>query len=122
MKINDSTYSTQLLQATKSRTVQQQGSPGSEAARVEKDPENQSQSRVQSRLDVSENAIALAKEQYAGQSSSGNASTQSNNQSNFSQYDEPSKQNQTAVAAYNTVDTLAQRENIKQVFGVNLFA
>jgi len=46
-------------------------------------------------------------------------SKQSNNQSS---YDSPSQQNQTAVAAYSSVGQIAQRENIQQVFGVDLFA
>lgn len=37
-------------------------------------------------------------------------------------YDLPSQQNQTAVAAYQAVGNAAQREDISQIFGVDLFA
>ena len=37
-------------------------------------------------------------------------------------YDQPSSQNRTAVSAYKQVDNLAQRENVQQLFGVDLFA
>ena len=37
-------------------------------------------------------------------------------------YDQPSQRNQTAVAAYQSIDNAEQRDNIAQVFGVDLFA
>ncbi len=40
----------------------------------------------------------------------------------FTDYDQPSEQNHTAVATYQHIDNLAQRENIQEVFGVDLFA
>lgn len=122
MKINDSTYSSQSLQATKSKALQPQAPYEPATSRVEKKVESNTSNQEQSRLDVNDNAIALVKEQYSAQASTGNSTQNNSNQSRFSQYDQPSKQNQTAVAAYSTVDNLAQRENIKDVFGVNLFA
>ena len=121
MKINDFNYSSQALQVKRTSAVQSQVQLEPAIKRAKNTVEDTSQSQEQTRLDVNENALALVKEQYSGQNTS-SSNTSSANQSNFSQYDQPSKQNQTAVAAYNTVDTLAQRENIKQVFGVNLFA
>ena len=121
MKINDFNYSSQALKAKKTSTVQSQVQLDPLIKRAKNSVEDTPQSQPQTRLDVNENALALAKEQYSDKNTSF-SNTPSANQSNFSQYDQPSKQNQTAVASYNTVDTLAQRENIKQVFGVNLFA
>ena len=46
----------------------------------------------------------------------------SNSNKQSASYDSPSQQNQTAVAAYSSVGQIAQRENIQQVFGVDLFA
>jgi len=122
MKINDSTYSSQSLQAIKSKALQPQVPYEPATNRVEKKVESNTPNQEQSRFDVNDNAIALVKEQYSAQASTGNSAQNNSNKSNFSQYDQPSKQHQTAVAAYSTVDNLAQRENIKDVFGVNLFA
>ena len=122
MKINDSIHSSQSLQATKSKALQSKTPYEAVSSRVEKKVESNTSNHEQPRFDVNDNAIALVKEQYSAQASTGNSTQDNSNQSRFSQYDQPSKQNQTAVAAYNTVDNLAQRENIKDVFGVNLFA
>lgn len=75
-------------------------------------------SRAQQRLDIDEQAIALVEQE---QSRTLNA-RQANSGSAQSDYDAPSPRNQSAVAAYHSVDTLAQRENVQQVFGVDLFA
>lgn len=114
MKINDSTYSSQPLHPTKSKGLQAKVLYEPTTSRVEKKVENNTSTHEQSRFDVNANAIALVKEQYSTHNHS--------NQSRFSQYDQPSKQNQLAVSAYSAVDNLEQRENIKDVFGVNLFA
>lgn len=46
-----------------------------------------------------------------------------NRQQNLnSSYDAPSQQNLTAISAYQSVDAIAQRDNIQQVFGVDLRA
>ena len=48
-------------------------------------------------------------------------SQQGNNQaSSKASYDSPSKQNQTAIAAYSSIDNITQRESIQQVFGIDL--
>jgi len=133
MKINDSTYSNQSLQAA--QRIAQQGkvqkiqAPSERAnTRVENNPQDSAQKGQQQRFDADSSAIALVESQLQSQSLSLPTQTGQGNQNNgaqqqgFSQYDEPSKQNQSAVAAYETVDNIAQRENVKQFFGVNLFA
>ncbi len=75
------------------------------------------------RLDIDEQAIALIeREQLPANNSASNSTQNSQNNSYNSGYDAPSNQNQLAVAAYQSVDTIAQRDNIEQVFGVDLFA
>jgi hypothetical protein len=75
------------------------------------------------RLDIDEQAIALVeREQLPANNSASNSTQNSQNNSYNSGYDAPSNQNQLAVAAYQSVDTIAQRDNIEQVFGVDLFA
>ncbi|WP_281558980.1 hypothetical protein [Thalassomonas sp. RHCl1] len=99
------------------------------------------------RLDVNEQAIALleqeaqqqgsqgldrqqAAEQFLGQDA-GQASGQgaqlqlfsdSSENSQGATYDRPSNQNLSAVAAYQSVNNIAQRDNVQQLFGVDLFA
>ncbi|WP_077338297.1 hypothetical protein [Pseudocolwellia agarivorans] len=142
MNINDSTYSNQALRAV-------QGTQGvgkaNEQVNVKPvvapvDENNQSSKsknleKDKSRFDVSEEAIALLEQQAElnsaqsgtglvarGENSSTNNSASDQQQAKSSQYDKPSQQNLSAVAAYQSVDNIAQRENIKQFFGVNLFA
>lgn len=83
-----------------------------------------SQSDVESRqrLDIDDQAIALIeREQLQPYNNGGNQKKAEQNNSVNSGYDTPSSQNQTAVAAYQSVDSIAQRDNIQQVFGVDLF-
>ncbi|WP_114326975.1 hypothetical protein [Candidatus Colwellia aromaticivorans] len=53
-----------------------------------------------------------------------NAAKYSLNSSTFSttDKDKPSPKNETAVASYQTVGNLAQRESVQQLFGVDVFA
>lgn len=82
--------------------------------------QNENQQKVsQERFDVDEQAIALVEQQL-----SASQSTYQNNrqgQSNTA-YDEPSQSNQTAVSAYKSVDSIAERESVQQAFGVDLYA
>lgn len=131
MNVTDSTYSNQALQVTQGvRKANQQANIKPVVARAEENNESSNVAKDKSRLDVSENAIALLQEQERFNPSLFEG-TQTNNQSNYqtsgqqssqSQYDQPSKQNLSAVAAYESVDNIAQRENVKQFFGVNIFA
>lgn len=144
MKINDSTYSNQSLLAAQG--TQGVGKANQQAVVAAVDENNESNKRKsvdkdKSRFEVSEKAIALLDEQAELKASAQSASVQSglelairadqnsssSSQANqtdqqHSQYDQSSQQNLSAVAAYQSVDNIAQRENIKQFFGVNLFA
>ncbi|ARD45627.1 hypothetical protein [Colwellia sp. PAMC 21821] len=79
------------------------------------------------RLDIDDQAIALIEREQLSQFESRNNSQRSSQQGGQSNsynsgYDSPSNQNQSAVAAYQSVDAIAQRDNIQQIFGVDLFA
>jgi len=111
--------------------AQQQGTRAAarETFNAEESQRQRSQADIDNRqrLDIDEQAIALIeREQSAGVDSRNNQSqsNQHNNQQNsyHRAYDAPSNQNQLAVAAYQSVNTIAQRDSIEQVFGVDLFA
>lgn len=72
------------------------------------------------RLDIDEQAIALVEREQLQSFNSPNLAADRNNAN--SGYDSPSVQNQSAVATYQSVGAIAQRENVQQVFGVDLFA
>lgn len=138
MNINDSTYSNQILRAAQG--TQGVGKANQQVNVKPVDENNQSNKskdleKDKSRFDVSEEAIALLEQQAdlnsaqsgtglvaRGENSSTNNPASDQQQAKTSQYDKPSQQNLSAVAAYQSVDNIAQRENIKQFFGVNLFA
>ena len=94
------------------------------------------------RLDVNEQAIALF-EQQVEQETSKQAGQQAEQQfgqqleqqtaqqlaqnadpqgSNGTGYDQPNNQNLNAVATYQSVNNIAQRDSVQQLFGVDLFA
>jgi hypothetical protein len=82
---------------------------------------SQTEANAQQRFDVDEQAIALIEREQLQPFNNREQQSQ-NTSSNNSGYDAPSNQNQSAVAAYQRVDSIAQRDNIQQVFGVDLFA
>ncbi|MFT6917970.1 MAG: hypothetical protein ACJA2G_000582 [Cognaticolwellia sp.] len=90
--------------------------------------ENQSQKSLsdintRQRLDIDEQAMALIEREPLSPYDSGKSSQQSYQQTSAnSGYDTPSSQNKLAVAAYQSVDAIAQRDSIQQIFGVDLFA
>lgn len=49
-------------------------------------------------------------------------STLSSNSFAATDQDKPSPKNETAVASYQTIGNLAQRESVQQLFGVDVFA
>ncbi|MFT6900421.1 MAG: hypothetical protein ACJAXS_000583 [Colwellia sp.] len=119
---------TQQVEKSNKQSAQQTQEQNKQAAQVE-------------RFDIDEQALALVEQaQFENQQAQLNQSSsrtflqnnnafsgQNNPQSankNVSQasYDSPSKQNQTAISAYSSIDNIAQREGIKQVFGVDLLA
>ena len=96
-----------------------------QSAEESKSQKSQLDVDTRQRLDIDEQVIALIeREQPPPYGNAGNNNAQQSNQQNSynSAYDAPSNQNKLAVAAYQSVDTLAARDNIEQVFGVDLFA
>lgn len=76
---------------------------------------NEKTQQQQERFDVSEKALEVVAKSYQAE--------QQNNQPDvLPSYDQPSQRNQTAVSTYQNVNNLSQREDIKSVFGVDLFA
>lgn len=105
--------------AQTSRQVSEQ----SNARAINPELESNKQSTPQrvDRLAADEQAIALVQ----ARQEQNQANTLQNSQSRSFQettYDQPSQRNQTAVAAYQQIDNAEQRDNIAQVFGVDLFA
>ncbi len=121
----------QVAQQRDRLRVQQETQQAQQSAQQAK--EQELKSNQVNRFDVDEKSLALVEEAQqrtaeAGQSNS-QLSSQTNNQSKQSSksntqtaYDSPSQQNKSAIAAYSSVDNIAQRENIQQVFGVDLLA
>ncbi|MBA6340195.1 hypothetical protein H4J59_04200 [Colwellia sp. MB02u-10] len=98
-----------------------------EALSSEESQKSPSDINTRQRLDIDEQAMALIERQPLSVYDSGNSSQQSPQQnyqqtSTHSGYDTPSSQNKLAVAAYQSVDAIAQRDSIQQIFGVDLFA
>ena len=93
------------------------------ASEENKNQQSQADINSRQRLDIDDQAIALIEREQLP-SSNGNSNRQANNQQNNSNsgYDAPPSQNQLAVAAYQSVGSIAQRDNIEQIFGVDLFA
>jgi hypothetical protein len=108
---------------------------------VQQTQEQSKQAQQVERFDIDEKALALVEQaQFESQqaqldqsslptiSSENNSLSQQGNSRSANQsssqanYDSPSKQNKTAVAAYSSVDNIAKRENIQQVFGIDLLA
>lgn len=93
------------------------------ASEENKNQQSQADINSRQRLDIDDQAIALIEREQLP-SSNVNSNRQANNQQNNSNsgYDAPPSQNQLAVAAYQSVGSIAQRDNIEQIFGVDLFA
>ena len=92
-----------------------------EQTRIEQEqkPENQEQqTSQQNRFDVDQQVLALVEEQQQQKPPKQESSASNKNTS----YDQPSNQNQTAVAAYQAVDSISQRDTIQQSFGIDLIA
>ena len=68
---------------------------------------------------IDEQAIALYEQSQASLSTKAQPSSESFSSEN---QDQPSAKNETAVANYQAVGNLAQRESVQKLFGVDLFA
>jgi len=85
----------------------------------ETEQEQASNKQVTPSIVIDEQAIALFEQSKASLSSN----AQSSNGSVFSaNQDQPSAKNETAVASYQAVGNLAQRESVQKLLGVDLFA
>jgi hypothetical protein len=94
-----------------------------EALSSEESQKSQSNINTRQRLDIDEQAMAILERQPLPPYDSRNSSQQTYQQtSTHSGYDTPSSQNKLAVAAYQSVDAIAQRDSIQKIFGVDLFA
>lgn len=83
---------------------------------------SQADNNSRQRLDFDEQAISLIERDQLAQFES-RTTGQSDQPNNFnSRYDSPSNLNKLAVAAYQSVGDIAQRDNIQQIFGVDLYA
>jgi hypothetical protein len=124
MQVTNTTNSAAKPAATQgiSSSVQAQEQRTRALAREENQTQkSQSEANSQQRFDVNEEAIALVEREQSQSYNNGGNQKQSGSDYN-SRYDSPSSQNQSAVAAYQSVDNIAQRDNVQQVFGVDLFA
>ena len=86
-----------------------------------------SNKQAQDSIVIDEQAIALYEQSQALQSSQSTSPTASTKESfsfeaSSASQDQPSAKNETAVASYQAVGNLAQRESVQQLFGVDLFA
>jgi hypothetical protein len=85
---------------------------------LEKD-QDRPKSTSATRIDADPQAITLFEQQNQTQAS---ASSNTASSSNSAAYDRPTEQNRSALAAYQRVDNQAQRDNVQQLFGVDVFA
>lgn len=113
-----------IVAPSNTSSVQAQGQRTRALAREENQSQkSQSDTNPQQRFDVDEQVIALVEREQLQPYNNGSNQKQSTNSKDYNNgYDAPSSQNQSAVAAYQSVDAIAQRDNIQQVFGVDLFA
>ena len=86
-----------------------------------------SNKQAQASIVIDEQAIALYEQSQALQSAQSTSPTESSKESfsfekSSASQDQPSAKNETAVASYQAVGNLAQRESVQQLFGVDLFA
>ena len=85
---------------------------------------NNKEQAQQTRFDVDQQALVQVEQYNQAQnaSSTNNANTNQSTSSTTRDYDQPSQQHQSAINRYQSVETLAQRDSIKQTFGVDLYA
>jgi len=136
MEINTSVSQNTPLVKSQGNNVQKPAPQSQAALRIEPDKQSTSANKSQ-RFDVDALALvtqeqqSLATELSSGLQSTNNSSgnTNASGSTNTSEsnnakgrYDQPSQQNKSAVAAYQSIGNQAKRDDIQQVFGVDLFA
>lgn len=72
------------------------------------------------RFDVDQQGLALVEQEYLSAQNNQQKNQQTENSS--TRYDNHVELNQTAISAYQSVDNIARKESIKQLFGVDLYA
>ncbi|WP_448566202.1 hypothetical protein [Thalassotalea ganghwensis] len=113
MEINRSSSFTPL--STSLQQVNNQTDAGRQRAQTQAQQQEQNSVNKQ-RFDADQQSlqqVAQYQQQNANRASEGNI---------YREYDQPNQQNLSAVARYQSVDNLAQREAITQTFGVDLYA
>lgn len=125
MEINSSSTvaSTITQQVNRQSAVdrQQQDTRAQQQRRTDlQDEQNTQAQRQEQRFQADEQAIAFV-EQTLNSSTSSTAAG-SEQQRSSTTYDQPDESNRTAVAAYQSVSDISQRDSIKEAFGVDLYA
>jgi len=124
MQINTSVSQNVSLVKNRGNNVEKLGQQSQAISRVEAE-KTSSQQNKQQRFDVEALSSITQDQQSAEIELSSNTQTSNNyfgNSNAKGGYDQPSQLNKSAVAAYESVDNQSKREDIQQVFGVDLFA
>jgi len=114
--------STEQVEQSNKQSTQQAQNQNKQSSQVERfDVDAKALALVEQALFSSEQAQISSNSLQIPSQGNNSFSQQGNNQtSSKASYDSPSKQNQTAIDAYSSVDSITQRENIQQVFGIDL--
>lgn len=115
-----STIATQISNKVNGVSSQQQPVKRVELEREQNPEQKNQQTQRSERFDVDPQALALVEKEYQNNQVTNFTSSASTN--NNTAYDNPSEQNQTAISTYQGVGNLAQKESIKQLFGIDLYA
>ena len=127
MNINTSVLQNTPLAKTQGNNVQKPAPQSQANLRIE--PEKPSTStNISQRFDIEALALVSQEQQSSAielsindQAPDGSGSANESNNAK-GRYDQPSQQNKSAVAAYQSIGNQAKRDDIQQVFGVDLFA
>lgn len=95
-----------------------------EPVTVSESPKESSSGKISQKIVIDEQAIAIFEQNEIEQSPNYLAAQAQSKKENFSStgQDQPLPKNETAVASYQAVSNLSQRESVQQLFGVDLFA
>lgn len=120
MQIPRSTSQIQSLQSTQGINIKKSAEKQLANLRTEQDKSDK-KNAPQQRLDIEESAVALVEQQNQLLNTLPLNAGNSSKDPSENNYDRPTQKNQLAVAVYQGVDNLSQRERIQKVFGVDLF-
>jgi hypothetical protein len=123
MQINTSISQNTPTVKHQTNDVQKPASQSQAALRIES--EKPSSQKRQQRFDIEALSQITQESQSSEIELSTNKQASDNNAGNGAaknRYDQPSQQNKSAVAAYQSVGNQSKKEGIQQVFGVDLFA